>query len=230
MSNYLDKTGLTYFWGKLKSYIPIAVKAFETGLGSKSSLTTSDFIRVVGSDNVSYKQPVEDVLYAGGVRYKAFQNGTAFSDFADSCNIGITFSYTRYPIQSSDSPTQTNARCAITVYKTYQDEIIISVTLFDSATENIIYEKRRYGTWGSWVKLPTRAEIDALNSNALKVAHGSGIVDVAIGAYSNYSNLIFTFPNSSVTQFVFYDTGRVAVLRKKADGTWGSETQIRPAD
>ena len=137
---------------------------YEQNLGQKSSLTASDFIRVVGSDNVSYKQPVEDVLYAGGVRYKEFPTGTAFSDFADSCNIGITLSYIRFPLQSSDSPTSINGRCAVTVCKTYSDEITMSVTFFTNATENVIYERRRYGTWGSWVQRPTRAEIDALNS------------------------------------------------------------------
>ena len=34
---------------------------YEKDLGQKSSLTTSDYIRVVGSDNVSYKQLVSDV-------------------------------------------------------------------------------------------------------------------------------------------------------------------------
>ena len=34
---------------------------YEKNLTQKSSLTTSDYIRVVGSDNVSYKQLVSDV-------------------------------------------------------------------------------------------------------------------------------------------------------------------------
>lgn len=34
---------------------------YENNLGQKSSLTTSDYIRVVGSDNASYKQLVSDV-------------------------------------------------------------------------------------------------------------------------------------------------------------------------
>lgn len=35
--------------------------AYEQNLASKSTLTTTDYIRVVGSDNVSYKQLVSDV-------------------------------------------------------------------------------------------------------------------------------------------------------------------------
>lgn len=31
---------------------------YEQNLGAKSSITSSDYIRVVGSDNVSYKQPM----------------------------------------------------------------------------------------------------------------------------------------------------------------------------
>lgn len=34
---------------------------YEQNLASKSTLTTTDYIRVVGSDNVSYKQLVSDV-------------------------------------------------------------------------------------------------------------------------------------------------------------------------
>ena len=33
-------------------------EVYEKDLGSKGTLTSSDFIRVVGSDNVSYKQPM----------------------------------------------------------------------------------------------------------------------------------------------------------------------------
>lgn len=37
------------------------VDVYEQNLASKSTLTTTDYIRVVGSDNVSYKQLVSDV-------------------------------------------------------------------------------------------------------------------------------------------------------------------------
>lgn len=43
---------------------------YEYTLAAKTGMTTSDFIRVVGSDNVSYKQPISDVLnvQSGGVK------------------------------------------------------------------------------------------------------------------------------------------------------------------
>ena len=38
------------------------VDVYEQNLGQKSSLTTSDYIRVVGSDNASYKQGMQSVI------------------------------------------------------------------------------------------------------------------------------------------------------------------------
>jgi hypothetical protein len=44
-----------------KATVANLFKSFESGLSAKSSLTTSDYIRVVGSDNACYKQLVSDV-------------------------------------------------------------------------------------------------------------------------------------------------------------------------
>lgn len=48
---------------------------YEQNLAQKSTLTTSDFIRVVGSDNVSYKQNVSSVMETMGLG-TAINNGT----------------------------------------------------------------------------------------------------------------------------------------------------------
>lgn len=78
---------------------------YEKDLSQKSSLTVSDFIRVVGSDNVSYKQLVSDVakkvieVYAGStlggsaqsvksaidsLNSKTAQKGTSTVSFVDA--------------------------------------------------------------------------------------------------------------------------------------------------
>ena len=178
---------------------------YEQNLGRKSSFTKNDFIRVVGSDNVSYKQPVSDVLYAGGVRYKDFPIGTAFSDFAESCNNGITFSYNRYPTQSSDAPTASDAdRCSVVIYKTASDEITISALIFNNTNEPMTYVRRRFGSWGNWVKLPTRAEIDALNSktaiNNSAVSGGtlSGLYVSKVGDVI-YLRALYISPSSAIS-------------------------------
>ena len=86
---------------------------YEQNLASKSTLTTSDYIRVVGSDNVSYKQLVSDVAkkiietYAGSTLAGSAQsvqsainalNSKSFSSIAninsfDSINEGISLGY-----------------------------------------------------------------------------------------------------------------------------------------
>lgn len=50
-----------------KATVANLFKSFESGLGAKSSLTTSDYIRVVGSDNNQYKQSLSSVKTAMGV-------------------------------------------------------------------------------------------------------------------------------------------------------------------
>ena len=54
-------------------------KGFESNLGAKSSLTTSDYLRVVGSDNEVYKQSVSSVKSALGVT--ALENGMSGISF-----------------------------------------------------------------------------------------------------------------------------------------------------
>lgn len=50
-----------------KATVANLFKSFESGLGAKSSLTTSDYIRVVGSDNNVYKQSVSAVATTMGI-------------------------------------------------------------------------------------------------------------------------------------------------------------------
>lgn len=67
---------------------------YEKDLAQKSSLTTSDYIRVVGSDNVSYKQPLSNVMATAGiVGISGITAGTAPKDFIKSCLEGGTLPY-----------------------------------------------------------------------------------------------------------------------------------------
>ena len=56
---------------------------YEKDLAQKTSLTTSDFLRVVGSDNVSYKQPVSKVMTTMGIDRLA---GVASATFTGDVN------------------------------------------------------------------------------------------------------------------------------------------------
>lgn len=62
---------------------------YEQNLGAKSSLTASDYIRVVGSDNVSYKNTVDSAKNAMGlIGFKTYNNVTT-TQLSDTTYAGI---------------------------------------------------------------------------------------------------------------------------------------------
>lgn len=65
---------------------------YEKDLAQKSSLTTSDYIRVVGSDNVSYKQSVNDVKKAMGFQYYSLAGRASITlNYASATRTLVTF-------------------------------------------------------------------------------------------------------------------------------------------
>ena len=66
-----------------KATLANVFKSFESGLGAKSNLTSSDYIRVVGSDNVSYKQPLT-ALGSGMLPYIQYRASVDANDFQTS--------------------------------------------------------------------------------------------------------------------------------------------------
>lgn len=88
---------------------------YEQNLASKSTLTTTDYIRVVGSDNVSYKQLVSDVAkkiienYTGTTLAGSAQSVKSAVDSLNSKTEGVTQIYrwnnvSRFDIQLSATP------------------------------------------------------------------------------------------------------------------------------
>lgn len=90
---------------------------YEQNLASKSTLTTTDYIRVVGSDNVSYKQLVSDVAkkiienYTGSTLAGSAQS---VKSAVDSLNSKTTQALTS-SIASSGSGLATKVGNAVTV-------------------------------------------------------------------------------------------------------------------
>lgn len=65
---------------------------YEKDLAQKSSLTTSDYIRVVGSDNVSYKQLVSNVKTAMGLQYYSLAGQASITlNYAEATRTLVTF-------------------------------------------------------------------------------------------------------------------------------------------
>lgn len=64
----------------------------EKNYPAKSSLTTSDYIRVVGTDNVSYKQRINDVKTAMGFQYYSIAGQASITlDYAAATRTLVTF-------------------------------------------------------------------------------------------------------------------------------------------
>ena len=130
---------------------------YEKDLAQKSSLTTSDFIRIVGSDNVSYKQLVTSVLALNGTFYD-----DAWKANADLNNIKANGVY-----WISSSPT--NAPTGLTGFPLAVIARSDTVRQMIITGGNVIWTRTyQSSAWSAWVKQPTRAEVDAVK-NASKV-------------------------------------------------------------
>ena len=145
--------------------------AKERNLPSKATLTTSDFIRVVGSDNASYKQRVDNVMGAMGVYTLTYgytnPQVSAFSELKDSgfYTIGSASSY-------SDAPVNTYGFLAVFHGGTYVTQTYYALGLSDSPAY-FRFSTNNGSAWSAWTKEPTRAEIDALNSKRVFLNWGN---------------------------------------------------------
>ena len=136
---------------------------WEKDLAAKSSLTTSDFIRVVGSDNVSYKQGFSSVADLVKTVTTAIINGT-------DTNLNNYTTTNVYHFDTTTS-TMTNAPATGTYFSgflfvdKYQSNKVLQRFFYSGAEKSVWVRMLWNGTWSAWVKEPTRAEVDALNSN-----------------------------------------------------------------
>lgn len=139
---------------------------YEKDLSAKSSLTTSDFIRVVGSDNVSYKQSVSAVKSAMGIDdiYSKTIPVNLPSSITDLNNITSNSTYLIQGAVPANAPVTTGTYGAYV--RTTQRSAALSYQEYWKVANDLEVWARRYlnGAWGNWTKLPTRAEVDALNT------------------------------------------------------------------
>ena len=112
---------------------------FEQNLPSKANLTTSDYIRVVGSDNVSYKQLVSDVASKIVEDYA----GSTLAGTAQSIKGAIDTLNEKLTITSPTAPTLTQtggtSNALITSYKAYGKMrfLTLKVTLTDAVNTGV---------------------------------------------------------------------------------------------
>lgn len=137
---------------------------YEQNLAQKSTLTTSDFIRVVGSDNVSYKQLVSDVA---DMVLQAYPTTIAVADIQAWAQAHNGVGITQTNPSSANLPSGVSNLYGVAWCNNYVYSSNIWCNLFWSPTNsNDIYQCRKLnsGAWTAWEKMPTRAEIDALNN------------------------------------------------------------------
>ena len=143
---------------------------YEQNLGQKSSLTTSDFIRVVGSDNVSYKQGISSVMTTMGIG-KVTAYGDLASFYADFSAMATDVKY----FVTTWGNCSTALGLPSATYKGYATKS--SATLCDMTVQTygasgtneeyigrVTFNSSGAVTATNWTKQPTRAEVDALGA------------------------------------------------------------------
>lgn len=159
---------------------------YEQNLAQKSVITASDFIRVVGSDNVSYKQPINAVL--NGIP-STTRSGMAYLTDTDF----DTITYGRAVARGSNSPTGLTAPFFYVDTEAYtlNNDGTVNAGFqvawsYSSDIEMFVRRKSTNESWGAWQKMPTRAEVDALNSKAQRIESNNTSITLSLSANSVY--------------------------------------------
>lgn len=162
---------------------------WEKDLAQKSSLTTSDYIRVVGSDNVSYKQGVSNVaeLMSNALPYATATEVLTWAAGINGRGIVCTTTST------TDLPTEQATKYGVAWTYNYALGGNLWLNVFWSPTNRAeIYYNTKTGTnaWLGWQKMPTRAEID--NAHRYKGA-------VTVGDYNDITETGIYFAKGTST-------------------------------
>ena len=172
---------------------------YEKDLGQKSSLTTSDFIRVVGSDNVSYKQGMASVMGAMGVDglmmpSNIIPSGSTVETYANGLSKGFHLACNNSSSTATAQGAPFTCPCTyyITVYTVNEHiQIICQPWNPNVAKSKTLAVKTKYGgTWSDWTIMPTRAEVDALNSNSWSSATLNSEIATGIIRYARFGHLV----------------------------------------
>lgn len=149
---------------------------YEKDLAQKTSLTTSDYIRVVGSDNVSYKQGISSVMQTMGVG-KVVAYGTLSTFYTD---FSAMPTYAKYFVTITDD-------CAAALglprstYKGYvskSSETICDMTVQipPSGIEyigRVTFDSSGNVTASTWTKLSNNATVTSCTAVSSSLTFGS---------------------------------------------------------
>lgn len=142
---------------------------YEQNLAQKTSLTTSDFIRVVGSDNVSYKQNMSSVMETMGLKYADLGSFSTQSDLETALNNKLTAmptnstAYIRFATSAPFGVFQSSGVTYICDLRKGGSATYASISLHGLGINAEIVGNKSSATW-TFQKEPTRAEVDALSA------------------------------------------------------------------
>ena len=152
-----------------KATLANVMKSFETGLGSKSSLTTSDYIRVVGSDNVCYKQLISALMEVmGTLTYKRTLTSS------DDCNTLEQGVYTFNTSVPQNAPSGVSYGTLIVVNGTYGSASLYNFQLLSVSGKGLYYRRKQGNSddsFADWARVSRADELDALKNPAKTVSN-----------------------------------------------------------
>lgn len=207
---------------------------YEKDLGQKSSLTTSDFIRVVGSDNVSYKQKVSAVMTAMGLD-AVKTPATSLSNIDTATATGF-YSYSSGA--SGTKPLEGSGGDLIVISHNANYSVQVAIPYSPTNATGIYKRVIVSGTPSDWQLQPTRAEVNSLNNNwhknlvvgqNLNDIDGRGFYDCPSSAIAQSlvncpttNNFVMQTLTKGAycTQIIF--TGDKMFLRTQVSSGWGS--------
>lgn len=193
---------------------------YEKNLAQKSSLTTSDYIRVVGSDNVSYKQLISDVADVMLTRF-----GKTATYTGDLNALAIN-GYWYCTSSATNLPTGfTVGHLIVTSVSTRVLQIFVQ---YLGASTCIRTSADGGSTWGEWKSQPTRAEVDALAKGHVSFAGTAGDTPTTL-IQNGLSNGNIPYNQAFVarisTGYYFWAVGHFYISSNK---TYGSAIVSRP--
>ena len=174
---------------------------YEQNLGQKSLVTADDYVRVVGTDNVSYKQQISSTPS----HFKVI-SGTDLLGYIKSVGTGTYF------IRMDNVSGLPSGGVVYRIVKTHGINdarcSIIAIPMDANASIYTTFITSASASSISWTAQPTRAEVDALNSK-LQFANQASSVQVELPSNRSY-----------ITIKILNSNGKGVALQFLSSGAW----------
>lgn len=190
--------------------------AKEKDLASKSTLTTSDYIRVVGSDNASYKQLISAVMdVMGSLTYKKSLTST------DDCNALEQGVYIFSASVPQNAPSGVTYGTIIVIQgQTPGGGTVYNFQLLSTYGKGLYY-RRQQGAAGAvfadWVKVATTAETAVQVKTVTGTTNSGGAIALGLNVAS--SEIVSVVSSDSHHWCVPLIAGSNQYARVLADGS-----------